>query len=154
MFLLILEQIGNMELLFIGLVVLIVFGPRKIPELAKTAGKWMYEIRKVSNEFKETWEREAELSEDERQAFDFNENTIAADPALPDIAEVSGDDSEVDDEADINEAPSENESNDTPSVTTITDEDQLESLRNQASEKLEEPKVETEIDPDNKQNWL
>ena len=146
MFLLILEQIGNMELLFIGLVVLIVFGPRKIPELAKTAGKWMYEIRKVSNEFKETWEKEAELSEDERQAFDFSENSIAADPALPEIEEVSGSEEELEEELSDEESPN---------VSEITDEETIQSLKDQAaglSEESESPPPEKDVNE--KQNWL
>lgn len=146
MFLLILEQIGNMELLFIGLIVLIVFGPRKIPELAKTAGKWMYEIRKVSNEFRETWEREAELTDEEKNVFDFDENTIAVDPELPEIGEVTGEDgSEFDlDESDVEQ----------PSVTEVTDEDKIEALKKQASETAEAAEVEPKNDSLEKQNWL
>lgn len=58
MYLLILESIGTSELLLIGLVALIFFGPRKLPDLARTFGKVMNEFRRSSNEFKQTWERE------------------------------------------------------------------------------------------------
>lgn len=61
MYLFILESIGTSELLLIGLVALIVFGPRKIPELARTAGKLMAEFRRSTDDFKKTWEREASM---------------------------------------------------------------------------------------------
>lgn len=57
----ILESIGTSELMLIGLVALIVFGPRKIPELARTIGKVMTEFRRSTDDFKKTWEREAGL---------------------------------------------------------------------------------------------
>ena len=61
--LLIFESIGMSELLLIGIVALIVFGPRKLPQIARKAGKTMTELRKVTNEFKDTWQKEVELSE-------------------------------------------------------------------------------------------
>jgi Tat protein translocase TatB subunit len=59
LYLLIFESIGTSELMLIGLVALIVFGPRKIPELARTIGKVMTEFRRSTDDFKKTWEREA-----------------------------------------------------------------------------------------------
>jgi TatA/E family protein of Tat protein translocase len=47
------------ELILIGSIALIVFGPRKLPGMAKTVGKAMNEFKKATNEFKETWEKEA-----------------------------------------------------------------------------------------------
>lgn len=58
-YLFIFESIGTSELMLIGLVALIVFGPRKIPELARTIGKVMTEFRSSTDDFKRTWEREA-----------------------------------------------------------------------------------------------
>lgn len=63
MALLIFESIGMSELVLIGIVALIIFGPRKLPQIARKAGKTMNELRKVTGEFKETWEKEIELSE-------------------------------------------------------------------------------------------
>lgn len=59
LYLFIFESIGTSELMLIGLVALIVFGPRKIPELARTIGKVMTEFRRSTDDFKKTWEREA-----------------------------------------------------------------------------------------------
>ncbi len=59
------ESIGTSELMLIGLVAMIIFGPRKIPELAKTIGKVMTEFRRSTDDFKKTWEREAGFNEGE-----------------------------------------------------------------------------------------
>lgn len=59
----ILESIGTSELMLIGLVALIVFGPRKLPELARTIGKTMAEFRRSTDDFKKTWQQELDLEE-------------------------------------------------------------------------------------------
>ena len=61
MFALILDSIGSTELLFILVVALIFFGPRKLPQLARSMGKGLAEFRKASDDFKRTWEREVAL---------------------------------------------------------------------------------------------
>ena len=60
-FALILDSLGSTELLFILVVALIFFGPRKLPQLARSMGKGLAEFRKASDEFKRTWEREVAL---------------------------------------------------------------------------------------------
>lgn len=60
-FALILETLGSTEFIFILLIALIFFGPRKLPQLAKSAGKGLAEFRKASDDFKRTWEREVAL---------------------------------------------------------------------------------------------
>jgi sec-independent protein translocase protein TatB len=57
----ILESLGATELLFILAIALIFFGPRKLPQLARTMGKGLAEFRKASDDFKRTWEREVAL---------------------------------------------------------------------------------------------
>lgn len=61
MFALILESLGSTELLFILVIALIFFGPRKLPQLARSMGKGLAEFRKASDDFKRTWEREVAL---------------------------------------------------------------------------------------------
>jgi sec-independent protein translocase protein TatB len=52
------ETIGWQELIFIGILALIFLGPRKLPTMARTIGKYMAEFRRAANEFKSTWETE------------------------------------------------------------------------------------------------
>ena len=61
MFAFILESLGATELIFILAIALIFFGPRKLPQLARSMGKGLAEFRKASDDFKRTWEREVAL---------------------------------------------------------------------------------------------
>ncbi|HXR96656.1 MAG TPA: twin-arginine translocase TatA/TatE family subunit [Terriglobales bacterium] len=47
-----------MELLFLAMLALLVFGPRRLPEIARTVAKVMAELRKASNEFRYSLEDE------------------------------------------------------------------------------------------------
>src|SRR5829696_3542209 len=55
------------ELILIGAIALIIFGPRKLPQMAKTLGKMMAEFRTATNEFKTTWQKEASFEEESSQ---------------------------------------------------------------------------------------
>lgn len=52
--------LGGPELLLILVIALIVFGPRKLPEIGKSVGKMLVEFRRASNDFKRTIEDEVE----------------------------------------------------------------------------------------------
>jgi Tat protein translocase TatB subunit len=52
--------LGGPELFLILVVALIVFGPRKLPEIGKSVGKMMAEFRKASQDFQRTIEEEVE----------------------------------------------------------------------------------------------
>ncbi len=56
-------SLGVPELLLIFFVILIVFGPRRIPEIGRTLGKALGEFRKATDDFKSTIEREVRLEE-------------------------------------------------------------------------------------------
>ena len=131
-FLFILETIGTQELILVGLVALIVFGPRRLPQMARKFGKMMTELRKVSNDFKATWEREASMVEDAFKVEDErNEpkpvgrstvpylNGVADDkgPDLPAVREVSSE--ELEKLKDKERAPE--QTNEDPQVTNETD---------------------------------
>lgn len=78
MFGLILETLSSQELIFILVIALIFFGPRKLPQLARSMGKGLAEFRKASDDFKRTWEREVAMEESKYEP----ENSIlpAAEP--------------------------------------------------------------------------
>jgi Tat protein translocase TatB subunit len=79
LYLLILESIGTSELILIGLIALIVFGPRKLPQIARTIGKTVTEFKRAGQEFKTTWEKEVNLEEEKAFFKDpLDENLIIA----------------------------------------------------------------------------
>jgi sec-independent protein translocase protein TatA len=59
-------SLGMQEIIVIFVLALIIFGPRKLPDLGKSLGRGMAEFKKASNELKQTWEDEVRL-EKERQ---------------------------------------------------------------------------------------
>lgn len=81
MFLFIGESLGMQELIFIGIFALIIFGPRKLPDLARTIGKAMAEFRKATSDFRSTWEKEVDFDNSAEtqpeKALSATENSIA-----------------------------------------------------------------------------
>ncbi len=63
-----LESIGTPELILIAFVALMVFGPRKLPSLGRTIGKYTTEFKRASNEFRRNWESEVEAAERDEKA--------------------------------------------------------------------------------------
>lgn len=64
-----LESLGTPEMILIALVALIVFGPRKLPQIGRTIGKYTAEFKRASREFRDTLEREVQMAElEEKQA--------------------------------------------------------------------------------------
>lgn len=53
-----LGTLGTPEMIFIFLLALVLFGPKKLPELGRTVGKAITEFRRASNELKSTFDRE------------------------------------------------------------------------------------------------
>ncbi len=76
MFLLILDSLGNSELLLILAAALIFFGPRRLPQLSRQLGKSLHEFRRASEDFKRTWEREVNLEEVDKGPEERVENSI------------------------------------------------------------------------------
>lgn len=77
-------SLGMTELIVIFTIALLVFGPRKLPELGRSLGKSLQEFKRASNELKHTLDEEISLEEKQR--------TAPAPPALssptdPDVIE-------------------------------------------------------------------
>jgi TatA/E family protein of Tat protein translocase len=54
-------SLGMPEILMILVIALIIFGPRKLPELGKTLGQSLAQFRRASEDFKRQWEDEVEM---------------------------------------------------------------------------------------------
>ena len=95
MFAFILESLGATEVLFILAIALIFFGPRKLPQLARSMGKGLAEFRKASDDFKRTWEREVALETgDDRAVLNA---TGTPTPENIDVADAELADAEIED---------------------------------------------------------
>ena len=57
-------SLGMSDSLFLMLLALVVFGPRRLPQIGRQIGKLMYEFRKASNDFKFQMEEELRNSEE------------------------------------------------------------------------------------------
>lgn len=64
----ILEGLGTTELLVILVVALLLFGPRKLPQLTRSFAKSLGEFKRASEDFKRQWEKEVTLEEREKEA--------------------------------------------------------------------------------------
>lgn len=73
-------SIGMPELVIILVIALIVFGPRKLPELGRSLGKSIGEFRKASNELKSTLEEEIRVEEtrEQRARMEAEQNSAIA----------------------------------------------------------------------------
>ena len=63
-----LGSIGMPELIIIFVIALIIFGPRKLPELGRSLGKSLAEFKKASNELRNTLEEEIRIEEQKEAA--------------------------------------------------------------------------------------
>jgi len=66
------------EIIVIFILALIIFGPRKLPEIGKTLGKGLSEFKKASNDLKKAWEEEVELEKEKTAMKGLFQETTAA----------------------------------------------------------------------------
>ncbi len=61
-------SIGMPELIIILVIALIIFGPRKLPELGKSLGRSLNEFKKASTDLQNTLEQEIKIEEQKEAA--------------------------------------------------------------------------------------
>jgi sec-independent protein translocase protein TatA len=61
-------SIGMPELIIIMVIALIIFGPRKLPELGKSLGRSLNEFKKASTDLQNTLEQEIKIEEQKENA--------------------------------------------------------------------------------------
>jgi TatA/E family protein of Tat protein translocase len=80
--------LGGPEVILILVVALIVFGPRRLPEIGKSMGKMLAEFRKASNDFKRTIEDELEAE----KSRESQPTPVPAPEATPPVSDVAATD--------------------------------------------------------------
>ena len=66
-------SLGVPEMIVIFILALVLFGPKKLPELGRTIGKAMTEFRRASSELKSTFDREMRTLEQETELKELKE---------------------------------------------------------------------------------
>jgi sec-independent protein translocase protein TatA len=75
-------SIGMPELIIIFVIALIIFGPRKLPELGRSLGKSLAEFKRASNDLKATLDEEIRL-EEQRTAIEAAKTASSPPPPAP-----------------------------------------------------------------------
>ena len=82
-------SLGMADTLILMVLALVVFGPRRLPQIGRQIGKLMYEFRKASNDFKFQMEeelRQAEEADRRKKEEAERQRALAAAPPPPQIA--------------------------------------------------------------------
>lgn len=88
-----LEFLGTTELLVIAVVALVLFGPRKLPQIGHSIGKSLSEFKRASEDFKRTWEMEVNMETSDKEARIEHAMTPAS-PSTPVYARNSAEQDE------------------------------------------------------------
>ena len=87
-------DVGYSELLLIAIVTLLVVGPKELPNLLRTIGKWTGKARAMARHFRsgfDTMIREAEIDEMNKQWAAHNQAIMSSTPDLTDLPEPERD---------------------------------------------------------------
>lgn len=74
-------SLGVPEMIFIFLLALVLFGPKKLPELGRTMGKALTEFRRASSDLKSSFEREMQTLERESESLKDATHNVVGDLA-------------------------------------------------------------------------
>ena len=126
--------LGMQELIFIFVIALIVFGPRKLPGLGKSLGKSIAEFKRASNELRSTLEREVNLEETRKEILEPIESVARdAEKVVREQVNRAMDEADADDESrDAVESASSSSDSDPPVGS---------------QEKISQPIASTAVDP-------
>jgi sec-independent protein translocase protein TatB len=83
-----LANLGFENSLILMVLALVVFGPRRLPEIGRQIGKLMYEVRKASNDFKFQMEEELRKAEDVDRRKKDEERVAAQALAAPPVVDT------------------------------------------------------------------
>ena len=93
-------SISGPELLKILILGLLLFGPRKLPQIGRTVGKAFSEFRRATADFKMNLEREVETNEIRQAAADVEKTVRDAEGAIARQLQFEPEESGPDDDAD------------------------------------------------------
>jgi sec-independent protein translocase protein TatB len=110
-------DIGWGELVLVGLVALIVVGPKELPTVLRTAGQWMGKVKRMASEFQGQFQealREAEVSDLKQTADDLTGEL----KSLTDVDPMAGSDAVKDEtgDSDWDEPPFETPEHEIPEL--------------------------------------
>jgi sec-independent protein translocase protein TatB len=90
-------MLGWADSLILMVMALVVFGPRRLPQIGRQVGKLMYEFRKASNDFKYQMEEELRNAEeaDRRKKDEERQQAVAAVSPVRALSDSQGGDSPV-----------------------------------------------------------
>ncbi len=74
-------SIGLPELLLIFIIALLLFGPRKLPEIGRTLGKAMNEFKRATNDLQRSLEEEIQVDELKKARREVEEAATLTPPA-------------------------------------------------------------------------
>jgi TatA/E family protein of Tat protein translocase len=91
-------SIGMPEMIIILMIALIIFGPRKLPELGRSLGKSLGEFKRASNELRNTLDEEIRLEEQraepvrraETDRVHSSADTVGVDPHVESVPRQTG----------------------------------------------------------------
>lgn len=128
--------IGMPEMILILAIALIVIGPKKLPDLAKSLGRAMREFKKATSEFKETMDLDSDLKEVKSAFEDIND-------------EIKGSLTETavkDDAGQLEASSRESDDNDTEKNSNNGEKDGADLNKKETDNEMSEEKIDVQAD--------
>ncbi len=130
--------LGMPEILLILALALIIIGPKKLPDLAKTLGKSMREFKGAAQDFKNSINMETSITDIDPPADEIKKNIEEANKELADKKNKEG----------SNDEDAKNGDNELDNDTSNNTEDDLTAKKNKDSDKLKDKSSEKKLKKD------